>query len=65
MFTNPEMMLDNLHAYQAEHLAAAERSRLLAAARKVRRSHRHHASRSAGRTAASLEPCVGGTVPAR
>jgi hypothetical protein len=65
MYTNPELMLDSLHVYQADHLAAAERSRLLAAARRVRRSRRQHRSRSAGGTTASLDPCVGGTVPAR
>ncbi|HEY3507368.1 MAG TPA: hypothetical protein VGN37_31810 [Actinocatenispora sp.] len=63
MYTNPELMLDNLHNYQADHLAAAEKSRLLASARQARRSRRHH--RSAGGTAVSLDPCVDGTVPAR
>lgn len=65
MYTNPELMLDNLHNYQADHLAAAEKSRLLASARQARRSRRHHRSRSAGRTAVSLDPCADGTVPAR
>lgn len=44
MFTDADMMLDRVHNYQHDAIAEVDRYRLLAAARRVRRSRRarHH-----------------------
>lgn len=44
MFTDADMMLDRVHDYQHDAIAEVDRYRLLAAARRVRRSRkaRHH-----------------------
>jgi hypothetical protein len=44
MFNDPDMMLARAHSYQRDSIADADRYRLLASARRARRSRRarHH-----------------------